>query len=212
MLPSQKLSHLLCLGLLFFTELSLLLGDHSLLLSLTGSLGLRTLGIHLLLQDSLTRLLGLRSVDVLNQCSLVLESVTLAQVVEFVVQVLVNLAAGSVLDEETAENTKTAHPDDLARHTSIRSTLSLTKTTVSTNSSCSCKLPSARSRVHGNGLSDDEAICNELSDGLAGVGVRDLAGLIGIEPDLALSAADDGGRQALLGGKVDHLDRFRCRR
>jgi hypothetical protein len=63
MLPSQKLSYLLCLGLLFVTELRLLLGNHSLLLSLTGSLGLRTLGIHLLLQDSLTRLLGLGSVD-----------------------------------------------------------------------------------------------------------------------------------------------------
>jgi hypothetical protein len=43
-----------------------LLGNHSLLLSLTGSLGLRTLGIHLLLQDSLTRLFGLGSVDLLT--------------------------------------------------------------------------------------------------------------------------------------------------
>lgn len=52
------------LGLSFFlTELFLLLGYHPLLLSLTGSLGLRTLGIHLLFQDSLTGLLGLGSVD-----------------------------------------------------------------------------------------------------------------------------------------------------
>jgi hypothetical protein len=54
---------LLCLGLLFVTELRLLLGNHSLLLSFTGSLGLRTLGIHLLLQDSLTRLLSLGLVN-----------------------------------------------------------------------------------------------------------------------------------------------------
>ena len=53
----------------------------------------------------------------LNQCSLVLEGVTLAQVVEFVVQVLVDLAAGTVLDQETAKNTKAAHPDDLAVET-----------------------------------------------------------------------------------------------
>lgn len=59
--------------------------------------------------------------------------------------------------------------------------------------------------MHGDGLSDDEAICNELSDGLAGVGIGDLAGLIGIEPDLALSAADDGRREALLGGEVDPI-------
>jgi len=52
--------------------------------------------------------------------------------------------------------------------------------------------------VHGDLLADDEAIRDELADGLAGVGVGDFAGLIGIEPDLALSAADDGGREALL--------------
>ena len=62
--------------------------------------------------------------------------------------------------------------------------------------------------MHGDRLSDDEAICNELSDSLAGVGVGDLAGLIGIEPDLALSAADDRGRKALLGGEVDPIVRI----
>ncbi len=59
--------------------------------------------------------------------------------------------------------------------------------------------------MHGEGLSDDEAICNELADCLAGVGVGDFAGLIGIKPDLALSAANDGGRQALLGGEIDPI-------
>jgi hypothetical protein len=34
--------------------------------------------------------------------------------VELMVQVLVDLAAGTILDEKTAENTETAHPDDLA--------------------------------------------------------------------------------------------------
>ena len=50
----------------------------------------------------------------LNQRSLMLECVTLAQVVEFVVEVFVDLAAGTVLDEKTAEDSETAHPDDLA--------------------------------------------------------------------------------------------------
>ena len=63
---NTKLSHLLRLGLLFVTELCTLLGNHSLLLSLTGSLCLRTLGIHLLLKNSLTRLLSLGSVDLMN--------------------------------------------------------------------------------------------------------------------------------------------------
>jgi len=199
------------LSLLFLlSKLSLLLSHDPLQLSLTGCLGLRTLGIHLLLEDSLTRLLGLGSVDVLNQCSLVLEGVTLAQVVEFVVKVLVNLAAGTVLDKQTTENTEAAHPDNLAGHTGISRTLPLTKTTVSTNSSRSCEFPGARSRVHGDGLADDEAICNELSNCLARVGVGDFADLIGIEPDLALSTADYGGRQPLLSSEVDHLDWIRC--
>lgn len=192
--------------LLALSKLSSSLSNNSLLLSLTGSLGLRTLGIHLLLQDSLTGFLSLGSVDVLNQRSLVLEGVTLAQVIELVVQVLVDLAAGTVLDEETSENAKAAHPDDLAWHTSISRTLPLTETTVPANSSSGCEFAGTRSRVHRYGLADDEAICNELADGLAGVGVRDLADLIGIEPDLAFSAADDGGRQTLLGSEVDHLD------
>lgn len=51
----------------------------------------------------------------LNQCSLVLESVTLAQVVELVVQVLVDLARGAVFDQKTAEDSETAHPEHLAR-------------------------------------------------------------------------------------------------
>lgn len=44
-----------------------------------------------------------------------LEGVTLAQVVELVVEVLVDLASGTVADEETTENTHAAHPKDLAR-------------------------------------------------------------------------------------------------
>lgn len=57
--------------------------------------------------------------------------------------------------------------------------------------------------MHGNGLADDEAIGDELADGLAGVGVGDLVDLVGIEPDLALAAGQDVGREALLGSQVD---------
>jgi hypothetical protein len=50
---------------------------------------------------------------VLDECTLVLEGVTLAQVVELVVEVLVDLASGAVLDEQAAEDTQTTHPHDL---------------------------------------------------------------------------------------------------
>jgi hypothetical protein len=60
--------------------------------------------------------------------------------------------------------------------------------------------------VHGNRLADDEAICDKFADGLAGVGIGDLVDFIRIEPDLALAAADNGCRQALLSSKVDPTD------
>lgn len=66
MLPSQM--HLSLLFLI--SKLSLLLSHNSLQLSLTGCLGLRTLGVHLLLDDSLTRLLGFGFVDLSHHVSL----------------------------------------------------------------------------------------------------------------------------------------------
>jgi len=53
------------------------------------------------------------STYVLDEGSLVLEGVTLAEMVELVVEVLVNLAAGAVLDQETAEDSLASHPEDL---------------------------------------------------------------------------------------------------
>ena len=42
------------------------------------------------------------------------EGVTLGEVVELMIKVLVDLASGTVLDKETSENSETAHPHDLA--------------------------------------------------------------------------------------------------
>ena len=53
---------------------------------------------------------------VLNERTLVIEGVTLAQVVELVVKMFVDLAGGAVLDEQTTEDTQAAHPHDLAVH------------------------------------------------------------------------------------------------
>ena len=60
--------------------------------------------------------------------------------------------------------------------------------------------------MHGDGLADNEAIADELADGLTGVGVGDLVHLVGIEPDLVLAAADDRRGQALLSAEVDPVD------
>lgn len=50
----------------------------------------------------------------LNEGTLVLEGVTLGEVVQLVVEVLVDLSGGAVLDQKAAEDTETAHPEDLA--------------------------------------------------------------------------------------------------
>ena len=56
------------------------------------------------------------STYVLDESALVLERVTLGKVVELVVEVLVDLSAGTVLDQEAAEDALAAHPEDLAAH------------------------------------------------------------------------------------------------
>jgi len=97
-LPMRKMRHLLSLSLFHFAKHGSLLGLGSLNLAFTSSLGLVSLEVHLLLQVGFTGLLSLGSVDVLDQRTLVLEGVTLRKVVEFVVEVLVDLAASTVLD------------------------------------------------------------------------------------------------------------------
>lgn len=88
-------------------------------------------------------------------------------------------------------------------HTGILGTLALTQTAVTAISAGLVEFTGAGTGVHGDGLADDQAIADELADGLARVGVGDLVHLIGVEPNLALAAADHGGGEALLGGKVD---------
>jgi len=56
---------------------------------------------------------------VFNESTLVLEGVTLGEMVELVVEVLVDLSGSTVLDEETAEDSQAAHPENLAVDTRI---------------------------------------------------------------------------------------------
>lgn len=64
---------------------------------------------------------------VFNESTLVLEGVTLGEVVELVVEVLVDLASGTVLDEKTAEDSEATHPEDLAIHPDQQPTLTKTQ-------------------------------------------------------------------------------------
>lgn len=96
---------------------------------------------------------------------------------------------------------------NVLRHTGVGCTLPLSETTVATDTAGEVQLTGAGTRVHGDGLADDQAIGDQLADGLAGVGVGDLVDLVGVEPDLALAAAEDISREALLSSQVDPMQR-----
>ena len=57
--------------------------------------------------------------------------------------------------------------------------------------------------MHGDGLADDESIADEFADRLAGIGVGDFIDFVGVQPDLALAAADYGSGEALLRPEID---------
>ena len=70
------------------------------------------------------------------------------------------------------------------------------------NSPRSSQFPSSSTRVHGDLFADDEAIGDELADGLARIGVGDLVHFVGVEPYLAFAAPDHGGCEAFLRAEV----------
>ena len=90
----------------------------------------------------------------------------------------------------------------IPRHSCVFCTLSLTKATVSANSSSCVQLAGAGSGVHGNRLANNKSIANQFSNCLSGVGIGDFVDFVRIEPDLALAAAHYGRSKALLSSEV----------
>jgi hypothetical protein len=122
-----------------------------------------SLGLEILLADNFS--LGL--VDGLNKDVLVLELVTLGTQVQLVVHLAVNLLLLSIPTEQSTEDTKASHPEDLLGHTGVLGTLSLTGTLMATLalglSPCLC----ARARVSSDDLSHDQSVLNKLPNVLA---------------------------------------------
>ena len=71
-----------------------------------------------------------------NQRTLVLEGVTLAQMVEFVVEVLVDFARSAVLDKKAAKDTETTHPDNLAITPSSSASVTVSRSGSQSRGSC----------------------------------------------------------------------------
>ena len=138
----------------------------------------------------------------LNQRPLMLERIPLAEMIQLMIQMLVDLATSPILHQQAPQHPQPPHPEDLLRHARVRGTLPLAEAAVSADAAGGGELSGTGSRVHGDLLADDEAIGDELADGLAGVGVGDLRGFVGVEPDLAFAAAGHGGGEAFLGAQI----------
>lgn len=70
------------------------------------------------------------------------------------------------------------------------------------------ELAGAVARVHSNGLADDKTILHKATDVLAGVGVGDFVDLIGVEPDLSLSALENCRREAFLQAQITAAEKI----
>ena len=117
---------------------------------------------------------------------------------------LVDLSSLPVLSQQSSQDSLTPHPLDLGWHSSLRCTLPLTGTSVSTSSLGSQELTSSSSRVSYDGLLDDLTILDELSDVGPGVGIGNVVLLGGVTPNLPLSNAQYRGGETLLASQVDH--------
>jgi hypothetical protein len=117
---------------------------------------------------------------------------------------LVDLACFSVLPQQPSQNPLSPHPLHLGGETSLSSTLSLTRTSVTTLAFGSKKVAGAGTGVYNGGFYDDTAIFDKFLNVRAGVGIPDLSLLSGVEPNFALANTGDGSCESLLRTKVDH--------
>ena len=117
-------------GGLFFTISSIASLDT--LLFTDGVLG--TTGFSLGFELDFSLHLSLVLVDGLDEDVLVLVEVTLGSHVEFMVHSTVDLLGITITTEESSENSLSAHPDELRRHTGVSGSLSATGTVMATTS------------------------------------------------------------------------------
>ena len=153
----------------------------------------------------LSLVLTLLSVDLLDQDTLGSVTVTLGQSVEVSVHVLVDLASLTVLLQQSAEHTNAAHPEELLGDTSVHGTTALTVTSVVAAGLGIVANVHTSTRVHHHVLADDQTVLHKLADALAGVGEGNVVHLVGVHPNLALTALKDRGSKSLLKSEIHHF-------
>jgi len=182
-----------------------LLGGDALLSSSPSFLVLVSASLSLVGQLLGAERLGLLLVDEFHQHTLVLEHITLALNVELVVEMAIDLLVFSILLQETPEDAHPPHPQLLDGHAGVGRTLALTRARVTALTTRQSVLTRASARVNGLRLLDDQAVLDQTTDVLAGVGIGDLGDFIGIHPDLVPATLQDGSGQPLLQPHRTHL-------
>merc|ERR1712071_232021 len=162
----------------------LFLGGLTIFSSFAGFAYLKTAGFSLVWQHLAACLLSLLLVDELHQHTLVLEPITLGLHVKVVVQMAIDFLCFTIAFQQSPQHSHASNPHKLLGHTSIRSTLSLTKATVTALTASFCVFTNASTWVDGLGFLDDQTILNQLSDVLAGIGVGNLVDFVRVKPNL----------------------------
>jgi len=171
------------------------LASSSLLLS---DVVLGTSGFSLGFELGVTLLIGLILVDHLDEDVLVLVHVTLGSEVHLSVLRASDFLGLSVLAEESSENTRSAHPEDLGRHTGVSGSLPSSGTVVTSLTAGGVPGLDSESRVDVGLLLFDDVVLNKFADVLAGVSEFDLIDFGGVNVDTFLSALHDSSCQSLL--------------
>ena len=109
-------------------------------------------------------LFGLLLEDSLNQHSSVLELVTLGGQVELVVDGSVDLFGGSILFEQSSQDSLPSHPKDLGGHSAFEGSSTFTNTSVSAESDSLEVLSGSGPGVHFLLSLHDETILDEFAD------------------------------------------------
>lgn len=106
-------------------------------------------------------------VNVFHQDALVLEDITLDLHVEIVVQVTIDLLGFAVFLQQATKDTHTSHPEEFHWSTSVRCSLALTISTMTTLSASECRFTDAETRVHDDWLFDDQTVFDQFADVLS---------------------------------------------
>lgn len=127
-------------------------------------------------------------VDGFDENVLVLVEVTFSAHVESVVHVSVDFLGVSITTEESTEDSLSAHPDELGRHTCVPGSLSATSSGVTATSLGSVPSLAARAGVDVHLSSHDEVVFRELANVFTGISKSHFASLVGVNPDTFLTA------------------------